>query len=192
MGRPRFGTARPLEDDRPFALVVAGDAGDTTRVVRRDVGASLAGEPEGLGLGQIEEPEIDRALAVAEDEVGLARAVGTSEGIWIATASENSEAAAPARRSRRTGPLRPAAPRAAPARRRATSASPKARAADPVRPRAPTRPPPREARAATARSARSSRRCGRASARAGRSTRRRRWPARSRTVAGGAKARPAP
>src|SRR5687768_5459750 len=34
----------PLEDDRPFSLVVARDTGEIPRVVRRDVRASAAGE----------------------------------------------------------------------------------------------------------------------------------------------------
>ena len=70
----RGGAKRPLENDRPFSLVVARDAGDVARVVGSDVPASLAGELHGIGAGQIEEPEIHRVLAVAEDEVGLAGA----------------------------------------------------------------------------------------------------------------------
>src|SRR6187397_2899878 len=76
-GRERGGRLRaqgPLEDDRPFSLVVARDTGETTRVgVGGDVTASLAGEPKGIGEGQIEEPQIHRVLAVTEDEVGFAR-----------------------------------------------------------------------------------------------------------------------
>src|SRR6476646_10753222 len=70
----RRGAKRPFEDDRPFALVVARDPSELPRSVGREVRASLAGELKGLGAGQIEEPEIDRVLAVAEDEVGLAGA----------------------------------------------------------------------------------------------------------------------
>ena len=64
----------PLEDDRPFSLVVARDTSEIARVVGRDVRASLAGELKRIGAGQIEEPEIHRVLGVAEDEVGLAGA----------------------------------------------------------------------------------------------------------------------
>ena len=64
----------PLEDDRPFSLVVARDTGEIARVVGSDVRASLAGELQGSGAGQIEEPEIHRVLGVAEDEVRLAGA----------------------------------------------------------------------------------------------------------------------
>ena len=73
-GAPEVGAKGPLEDDRPFSLVVARDAGEIARVVGRDVRASLAGELKGIGAGQIEEPEIHRVLGVAEDEVGLAGA----------------------------------------------------------------------------------------------------------------------
>ena len=73
-GGARGCAKRPLEDDRPFALVVARDAGDIPGVVRRDVRASPAGELKGIGARQIEEPEIDGVLGVAEDEVGLAGA----------------------------------------------------------------------------------------------------------------------
>src|SRR5439155_21954113 len=65
---------RPLEDGRPFSLVVARDAGEIARVVGSDVPASPAGELKGSRAGQIEEPEIHGVLAVAEDEVGLAGA----------------------------------------------------------------------------------------------------------------------
>ena len=70
----RVGAKWPLEDDRPFPLVVARDARDIPRVVRRDVRASPAGELKGLFTRQIEEPEIDRALRVAKNEVRLAGA----------------------------------------------------------------------------------------------------------------------
>ena len=73
-GAPDAGAKRPLEDDRPFSLVVARDTRDIAGVVRRDVRAALAGELKRIGPRQIEEPEIHRVLAVAEDEVGLPRA----------------------------------------------------------------------------------------------------------------------
>ena len=53
----------PLEDDRPFSLVVARDTGEIPRVVRRDGRASPAGELKGIGARQIEEPEIHGVLA---------------------------------------------------------------------------------------------------------------------------------
>src|SRR5574339_109470 len=70
----RRGPQGPLEDHRPLSLVVAGDAGEVARVVRRDVRAALAGELERLAPREIEEPEVHRVLRVAVDEVGLARA----------------------------------------------------------------------------------------------------------------------
>src|SRR5258705_7603232 len=76
-GRERGARGRakgPLEDDRPFTLVVARDAGEIPRVVRRDRRASLAGELKGIGSGHIEEPEIHRVLRVAKNEVRLAGA----------------------------------------------------------------------------------------------------------------------
>src|SRR5688572_26852688 len=63
----------PLENRRPFSLVVAGDAGDIPRIVQRDVRASPAGELEGIGTGAIEEPKILRVLSIPEVEVKLAR-----------------------------------------------------------------------------------------------------------------------
>ena len=48
----------PLEDDRPFSLVVARDTREIARGVRRDVPASLAGELKRIGAGEVEEPEI--------------------------------------------------------------------------------------------------------------------------------------
>ena len=120
----------PLEDDRPFSLVVARDTGEIARVVGRDVRASPAGELKGIGAGQIEEPEIHRVLGVAEDEVGLAGAGrhlrrnldrdGVGELGWLG-----------GWRRFRLGKgvlLRPAA---APAPAGATSASPKALSAAP-------------------------------------------------------------
>ena len=64
----------PLEDGRPFSLVVIRDTREIARVVGGDVRASLAGELQGSGTGQIEEPEIHRVLTIAEDEIGLAGA----------------------------------------------------------------------------------------------------------------------
>ena len=166
----------PLEDDRPFSLVVARDTGDIARVVRRDVRASPAGELKGIGAGQIEEPEIHRVLGVAEDEVGLAGARrhlrrnldrdGVGELGWLAGRRRcRLGKGVRCGRLRRRRDLRVA--EGAPRRRR--------RAAAPAPP-----PPPPAAREATARSSPSSPRSCRAIERGGRSTRHRRSPERSR------------
>src|SRR6185436_6317300 len=52
-------TKRPLEDDRPFPLVVAGDSGEILRITGLDIRASPAGELHRIREGQVEEPEID-------------------------------------------------------------------------------------------------------------------------------------
>ena len=62
---------RPLEDHRPFALVVSRGTPDLSLIARIDVRTSLAGELNRIRSGQIEEPEINRILCVAEDEVWL-------------------------------------------------------------------------------------------------------------------------
>ena len=72
--RARGWTKRPLEDHRPFPLVVARDPGEILRVAGLDIRASPAGELHRIGEGQVEEPEIDGVLSVAEDEVGFAGA----------------------------------------------------------------------------------------------------------------------
>ena len=76
-GRERGARAcgkRPLEDGRPFSLVVVRDAGDIPRVVHRDVRASAACELNWIGTRQVEEPEVHRVLGVTKDEVGFAGA----------------------------------------------------------------------------------------------------------------------
>src|SRR5688500_10836294 len=55
----RAGAKRPLEDHRPFSLVVARGTGDISRIVRLDGGASATSELKGLGSGQVEEPQIN-------------------------------------------------------------------------------------------------------------------------------------
>ena len=155
---------RPLEDDRPFPLVVARHTRHVAGVVRRDVRAAFAGELQRSGGRQIEEPEIDGILTVAKDEVGLPRTRRRlrrnldRDGIgelryrrgrrrWLGKRIGGLRGGSGGRRGR--GRRRP--------------------------------PPPRAAPEATARSCRLYRRSCRASERAARPTRRRRWPERSRT-----------
>src|SRR5919205_3391854 len=54
--RARVGAKRPLEDDRPFALIVIRDTSNIARVVRRDIRTSLADELKGSGTREIEKP----------------------------------------------------------------------------------------------------------------------------------------
>src|SRR3954453_21552187 len=74
------GAKRPLENDRPFSLVVARDTRDVPRIVRRDLCASLRRELKGRRTGKIEKPEIHRVLRIAENEVRLAHAGGHLRG----------------------------------------------------------------------------------------------------------------
>src|SRR4029453_1142627 len=64
---------RPLEDDRPLALVVGRATGETGGVLRRNVAASLAGELSRSRTREIEEQQAHRVLRVSKNEVRLAR-----------------------------------------------------------------------------------------------------------------------
>ena len=155
----------PLEDDRPFSLVVARDTRDIARVVGSDGPASLAGELKRIGPRQIEEPEIHRVLGVAEDEVGLA---GARRHL---RRNLDRDGVGELRRPARAG----AAAGSAKGSAGCAGSSPPGSPGSGRRP-----PPPPAAREATARSLPSCPRSCRAIERGGRSTRHRRWPERSR------------
>ena len=144
----------------------------------------------GVGPGQIEEPEIHRVLRVAEEEIRLA---GARRRLC-----RNLDRDRVGELGRRGGGRRfllegVLSGLRLPGRSGGDLRSPKAlarRGAALGRRCGRPPPPPRPAPAATARSCRSSPRSCRAIARGRRSTRHRRWPERSREVAGGWNARP--
>ena len=71
---PAVGAQRPLEDDRPLALVVARDAGELAGVEGVEAALPLPVNCAGARAGEVDEPEVDGVLRVAEDEVRLAGA----------------------------------------------------------------------------------------------------------------------